>query len=74
MPAVAQDAWDKRVTPIELTEPRWVRAIEIRPGNLKGRKIVHHAIAYLERESYSENRQYLMPLKTPRETDFSQML
>ena len=48
MPAVAQDAWDKRVTPIELTEPRWVRAIEIRPSNIKGRKIMHHAIAYLE--------------------------
>ena len=48
MPAVAQDAWDKRVTPIELTEPRWVRAIEIRPSNVKGRKVIHHAIAYLE--------------------------
>jgi len=48
MPAVSQDAWDKRITPLELDEPRWVRAIEIRPGNLKGRKIVHHAIAYLE--------------------------
>jgi len=48
MPATAQDAWDKRVTPIELTEPRWVRAIEIRPSNVKGRKVIHHAIAYLE--------------------------
>jgi hypothetical protein len=50
MPAVSQDAWDKRVTPIDLDEPRWVRAIEIRPGTLKGRKIVHHAIAYLEQD------------------------
>ena len=50
MPAVSQDAWDNRVTPIDLDEPRWVRAIEIRPGNLKGRKIVHHAIAYLEQD------------------------
>src|SRR3989475_288077 len=48
MPAVAQDAWDKRVTPSGITEPRWVRAIEIRPETIKGRKIVHHAIAYLE--------------------------
>jgi len=31
MPAQSQDAWDKRVTPSGLTEPRWVRAIEIRP-------------------------------------------
>jgi len=50
MPAVSQDAWDKRVTPLDLDEPRWVRAIEIRPGNLKGRKVVHHAIAYLEQD------------------------
>ena len=50
MPAVSQDAWDKRVTPSGITEPRWVRAVEIRPTTLKGRKITHHAIAYLEQE------------------------
>src|SRR4030095_7578460 len=48
MPALSQDAWDKRVTPSGITEPRWVRAIEIRPATIKGRKIVHHAIAYLD--------------------------
>ena len=48
MPAVAQDAWDERLTDTGLTEPRWVRAIEIRPETVKGRKITHHAIAYLE--------------------------
>jgi len=48
MPAVSQDVWDKRVTPSGITEPRWVRAIEIRPETMKGRKITHHAIAYLE--------------------------
>jgi hypothetical protein len=48
MPAVAQDAWDKRVSESGITEPRWVRAIEIRPNTVKGRKITHHAIAYLE--------------------------
>jgi hypothetical protein len=48
MPAVAQDAWDKRVTPSGITEPRWVRAVEIRPETVKGRRITHHAIAYLE--------------------------
>ena len=26
-----------------VTEPRWVRAIEVRPGTVKGRKITHHA-------------------------------
>ena len=50
MPAVAQDAWDKRVTESGITEPRWVRAIEIRPNTVKGRKITHHAIAYLEQD------------------------
>src|SRR2546427_9876195 len=48
MPAVSQDIWDKRVTPSGITEPRWVRAIEIRPETMKGRRITHHAIAYLE--------------------------
>src|SRR2546428_2803863 len=48
MPKVSQDVWDKRVTPSGITEPRWVRAIEIRPAALAGRKITHHAIAYLE--------------------------
>ncbi len=32
---------------IPITEPRWVRMVEIRPTNLKGRKIMHHSIAYL---------------------------
>jgi hypothetical protein len=50
MPARSQDAWDKRVTPSGITEPRWVRAIEIRPATVKGRKITHHAIAYLDQE------------------------
>jgi hypothetical protein len=50
MPALSQDAWDKRTTASGITEPRWVRAIEIRPKTLKGRRITHHAIAYLEQE------------------------
>jgi hypothetical protein len=48
MPKMSQDVWDKRVTPSGVTEPRWVRAIEIRPATLPGRKITHHAIAYLD--------------------------
>jgi hypothetical protein len=43
-----QDAWWKPVVETGVTEPRWVRAIEIRPATLKGRKITHHAIAYLQ--------------------------
>ena len=48
MPAHAQDAWDKRQTPMGITEPKWVRAIEIRPTTVKGRRVTHHAIAYLQ--------------------------
>ncbi len=59
MPAVAQDAWDERVTESGITEPRWVRAIEIRPGVLKGRKITHHAIAYLEQDDPGLTRSLL---------------
>jgi hypothetical protein len=50
MPAVAQDAWWKPVAPTGLTEPRWVRGIEIRPSTVKGRKITHHALARLQQE------------------------
>ena len=45
--AVAMDAWYKPVVETGLAEPRWVRAIEMRPSTLKGRKITHHALAYL---------------------------
>src|SRR6185436_4414319 len=55
MPAHAQDAWDKRSTPSGITEPRWVRAIEIRPATNKGRKIVHHALARLSQDDPIDN-------------------
>lgn len=47
MPAKGQDVWYRPMSDIPLTEPRWARMVEIRPTNLKGRKIVHHSIAYL---------------------------
>src|SRR5881296_3579932 len=47
MPAQHQDVWFRPMSDIPLSEPRWARMVEIRPTNLKGRKIVHHAIAYL---------------------------
>jgi mono/diheme cytochrome c family protein len=46
MPAVHQDVWWRPSQPIPITEPRWVRMVEIRPANLAGRKILHHSIAY----------------------------
>jgi hypothetical protein len=61
MKAQQQDAWDKRVTPTGITEPRWVRAIEIRPKTPKGRRITHHAIAYLEQEEPGAQASFGLP-------------
>jgi hypothetical protein len=47
MPAEGQDQWWRPTTDIPLTEQRWVRAVEMRPGTLAGRRITHHAIGYL---------------------------
>ncbi|HUR33820.1 MAG TPA: hypothetical protein VM032_08490 [Vicinamibacterales bacterium] len=43
MKAGQGNTWFKRVVDTGVTEPRWVRAIEVRPGTVKGRKITHHA-------------------------------
>jgi hypothetical protein len=45
--AGANDTWWKPIVETGLTEPRWVRAIEIRPATVKGRKITHHAVERL---------------------------
>jgi hypothetical protein len=50
MPAHHQDVWWRPSTDIGLTEPRWARAVEMRPGSVAGRKITHHAVAYLAQE------------------------
>jgi len=47
MPAEHQDVWYRPMSDIPLTEPRWVKMVEIRPSSLKARKIIHHSIAYL---------------------------
>jgi hypothetical protein len=47
MPAQHQDVWYRPMSDIPLTESRWVKLVEIRPTNLKSRKILHHSIAYL---------------------------
>jgi hypothetical protein len=47
MPARHQDVWYRPMSDIPLTEPRWAKMVEIRPTNMKGRRIVHHSIAYL---------------------------
>jgi hypothetical protein len=50
VPPVGQDAWYKPVVPTGITEPRYVRAIEIRPATVKGRKVTHHALARLQQQ------------------------
>jgi hypothetical protein len=47
MPAQHQDVWYRPMSDIPIAEPRWARLVEIRPTNLKGRRIIHHSIAYL---------------------------
>ena len=50
MPALAQDHWWKPEVPTGLNEDRWIRAIEIRPSTVAGRRITHHALARLQQE------------------------
>jgi len=48
MPPVSQDQWWRPMVDIQgLTEPRWVRMVEIRPTNIQGRKILHHSLAHI---------------------------
>ena len=54
VPSQAQDAWYKPVTPTGVTEPRWVRAIEMRPSTVKGRRVTHHALARLHQDEPSD--------------------
>ena len=55
MPAKGQDVWFRPLTPIPLTEPRWVRAVEMRPATPAGRRITHHALALLQQEEPGSN-------------------
>src|SRR5215470_5849609 len=48
MPAQHQDVWWRPMSDIPITEPRWVKMVEIRPTSLKGRRILHHSVAFLE--------------------------
>lgn len=46
--AIGQDEWWKPVSDVPVTEERWVRAVEMHPGTVAGRRITHHALAQLE--------------------------
>jgi hypothetical protein len=54
MPAHGQDVWFKPVTEVGLDEPRWVRAVEMRPGSPAGRRIMHHVLAGLMQQEPPE--------------------
>ncbi|MCA0376800.1 MAG: hypothetical protein LCH84_14200 [Gemmatimonadetes bacterium] len=45
--ARTQDKWFRPEVETGLTEPRWVRAIEIKPVRGSDRRVVHHVLAYL---------------------------
>jgi len=47
LPAVTRDKWFRPVTATGLQEPKWVKAIEIRPVDAASRTVVHHTLAFL---------------------------
>ena len=53
MPAHGQDVWFKPLTDVPITEARWVRAVEMRPGTVAGRKIMHHVLARLIQDEHA---------------------
>jgi hypothetical protein len=58
----AQDTWWKSLVETGLTEARWVRAIEIRPSTVKGRKITHHVLAYLQQDEKTAPAEFRSPI------------
>ncbi|MEO7963929.1 MAG: hypothetical protein ABIT38_08475, partial [Gemmatimonadaceae bacterium] len=45
--ARTQDKWFRPEVETGVTEPRWVRAIEVKPLHSQDGKVVHHVLAYL---------------------------
>lgn len=50
LPARTMDKWFRPVVETGITEPRWVRAIEIKPSYPDGRRIIHHTLTFLEQD------------------------
>ncbi len=50
MAAHHQDVWWRPSSDIPVTEPRWVKAVEMRPTTAAGRRVTHHAVAYLAQD------------------------
>jgi hypothetical protein len=47
VPSSGQDKWWRPTVETGVTEPRWVRAIEVKPSHPDGRRVVHHALTTL---------------------------
>jgi hypothetical protein len=47
VPPRGQDKWFRPLVETGVTEPRWVRAIEIKPATPAARRVVHHVLAML---------------------------
>jgi mono/diheme cytochrome c family protein len=54
--AETQDKWFRPITDTGIEEPRWVRAIEIRPVGADSKTIMHHVLAFLSQDE--ENSEY----------------
>jgi hypothetical protein len=50
VPAHGQDAWWRPTTETGITEPRWVRAVEVKPSYPQGRRVTHHTLVTLLQE------------------------
>jgi mono/diheme cytochrome c family protein len=48
--AHGQDVWWRPEVPTGLTEPRWLRAVQVKPSYPGGRKVTHHTLATLLQE------------------------
>jgi hypothetical protein len=48
--ARTQDKWFRPVSDTGITEPRWVRAIEIKPVGVNGRRTIHHVLTTLQQD------------------------
>jgi hypothetical protein len=48
VPQTGQDKWWRPTVETGVTEPRWVRAIEVKPSHPDGRRVVHHTLMTLE--------------------------
>ena len=58
MVARGQDQWWRPLSDIPVTEPRWVRAVEMRPSTPAGRKITHHALAHLVQDGDTDAQKF----------------